>query len=247
MLYSILILRKSGEPIFTKFFGDASKWNETLTCGLISALYHFANEVLSAKIEDIEVESYRILLEFEEDINLIFVALFDHYDSFVGIKKKLQDLKIILLSDYKEIIKRDFCCADDFKGLDEKIDALISPSSKSDPMKILKPRYVELLKEFRLNEEILDCDLISIETGRPIMHDWQQEFLDLCLRQIDAFYKSVQNLNLDQITLSYRGRHLILHKVTDQLILSTLLQRDTPLGLATLMIENLANKIANIG
>ncbi|MBD3339016.1 MAG: hypothetical protein GF353_07900 [Candidatus Lokiarchaeota archaeon] len=247
MIHSIQILRKSGEPIFTKFFDQANSWNENLTGGLISALYHFTDKLFGSKIEDIEIESYRLLLETDDEINLIFVVIFDKYDSSVNIKKILGDLKGILITEYKEVLEKNLCTEDDFEGLDQIIDVFISSPSKIDPMEILKPRYIKILKDFRTKGEILDCDLISLETGGPIMHEWKQDFLDMCLRQIDAFYKSAKNLNLTQIILSYTGRHLILYKVSDILILTALLNQDVSLGLGTLLIENVAKKIAKIG
>jgi hypothetical protein len=87
----------------------------------------------------------------------------------------------------------------------------------------------------------LDADLIS-GNGVPLTKQWKKDFLALCLRQMDAFWKSKKYL-LDQIIISYEGRHLILYKINEYLVMSCLIRRDTPLGMATLLIEEAANKI----
>lgn len=247
MIHSIIILKKSGEPIFGKTFGKVATWNDTLASGLISAIYHFTRELLNSNIEEFEIESYKILFESDNDMNILLVAFFDKYDSMINVKTKLKDLKQILISEYKDKLLSEFCCEEDFEGFDEIIDVLFTNTSKKSPIEILKPKYAEILQQFRNTGDIVDCDLISITTGRPLTHDWKQDFLDLCLRQIDAFYKSTKTLSLEQITLSYKGRHLILYKITDDLILSTLIKRETPLGLANLMIEEYSEKIAKVG
>ncbi len=247
MIHSIIILKKSGEPIYGKAFGTVATWNDTLASGLISAIYHFTRELLHSNIEEFEIESYKILFENDNDVDILLVAFFDKYDSMINVRTKLKDLKDILLSEYKDKIQNDFCCEEDFEGLQEIMDVIVSSSSTTNPIELLKPQYAKILQDFRNGGEIVDCDLISINAGRPLTHEWKKEFLDLCLRQIDAFYKSTKTLSLEQITLTYKGRHLILYKVTDDLILSTLIKRETPLGLATLLVEEFSRKIAKIG
>ena len=126
------------------------------------------------------------------------------------------------------------------------MEVIVSSPSKTSPIELLKPKYAEILQDFRNTGEIVGCNLISITTGGPLTHKLKKNFLDLCLRQIDAFYKSTKTLSLEQKTLFYRERHLILYNVTEDLILSTLIKRETPLGLATLLIEEYADKLTKV-
>ena len=59
----------------------------------------------------------------------------------------------------------------------------------------LKERYEAVLESFRSNEEIIDCDLIS-SSGVPLTKEWKRDFLELCLRMIDAFWKSKPSIPL---------------------------------------------------
>ena len=124
------------------------------------------------------------------------------------------------------------------------IDKLTAESSEIDITNDLKKKYEEILTNFRSNVEILDCDLIT-SSGVPLTKKWNREFLDLCLRIFDAFWKSKQYV-LDQIILTYEQRHLILYKVNNNFVLSALVRRNTPIGLATFIVEEASNKIANL-
>jgi hypothetical protein len=147
-------------------------------------------------------------------------------------------------TEYSEAQLEEFCSPDDYPFLGERIDKLISQyaSSSLSESKILS--YKSILTSLRSNTEILDCDLISA-TGKPLRKDWDADFLNLCIRLIDAFWKSKRYV-LDQIIVSYQQRILILHKFNDEFVLSALIKRETPIGMATYLIEEATNKLLKI-
>jgi hypothetical protein len=241
MILSILILKRTGENLCNRTFGT-TEWSETLTSGFISAVINFSQKTFGSEINELELGPYRLMFEFTEDI--IIVAFFENTDSIINIRKKLRELKHIIYERYELAIKSNLLSHEDFPGLNEIIDKLITESSDFGITDELKKTYVEVLNKFRSNVEILDCDLIT-NSGIPLTKEWNKEFLDLCLRIIDAFWKSKQYV-LDQIILSYEQRHLILHKINNNIVLSALVRKNTPIGLATFMVEETSNKIANL-
>lgn len=242
MIHTILILKTTGTNIFSKTFGEA-RWNETLTSGFISAAFSFTQTNFSANIEEIEIGPYRLF--FESGNNFIITAFFDKGDSIINVRQKLRAMREKISEHYGQIIDEDQCCVDDYKGLDSIIMEVISQYDKDQIPQELIENYKKILAKLRSNMEILDCDLISISTGLPIVHKWNEEYLNLCLRQVDAFWKTKQFM-LDQIILTYEQRHLILFKISETYILSSIIRRDTPLGLATLLIEDAALKIKSL-
>jgi len=242
MILSILILKRTGENLCSRAFGTG-KWSETLTSGFISATFNFTQKTFGTEINDIELGPYRLLFELTNDI--IIVAFYEKTDSIINVQKKLSELREIIYSKYETALKNELCDQDDFKGLDKIIDKIIAESTEIDIDEDLKKQYKEILDNFRSNEEILDCDLIT-SSGVPLTKDWDKEFLDLCLRMIDAFWKSKQYV-LDQIILTYEQRHIILHKINDNFVLSALVRRNTPIGLATFLVEETVNNIAKLG
>ncbi|MBD3214763.1 MAG: hypothetical protein GF311_19285 [Candidatus Lokiarchaeota archaeon] len=240
MIHSILILRRSGEKIYSRTYSEIA-WNEILTSGFISALFNFTQQLFKADIQDLELGPYRLLFESNKDEDLIYVAIFDKVDSIINVKENLEYLKEKIYSEYKQKLNNELITEDDLPGIKQIVDNIINSRSNLGISDGMRKRYVGILEEFRSNSEILDSDLIS-GSGVPLTKEWNRDFLELCLRQIDAFWKSKKYL-LDQIILSYEGRHLILYKINENMVLSALIRRNTPLGMATLLIEEAATKI----
>ncbi|TFG00580.1 MAG: hypothetical protein EU541_01850 [Promethearchaeota archaeon] len=244
MIHSILILKRTGEKLYHCNYSDIA-WNEILTSGFISALFSFSQELFEADIQDIELGSYRLLFESESKHDLIYLAIFDKLDSIINIRQKLDELTNKIEAKYEKILQKDLITSNDLEGIGELTDEIIKPSISNEYLTNgLKKDLIDILKEFKNNSEILDADLIS-GMGIPLSKEWKKDFLALCLRQMDAFWKSKQYL-LDQIILSYEGRHLILYKINKNLVLSCLIRRNTPLGMATLLLEESVDKINKI-
>jgi len=241
MIQTILVLKRTGENICSKTYGHA-KWNETLTSGFISAAFNFTENTFGSEIEDIELGPYKVLFEKTED--LILVAFTEKSDSIINVREKLIEIKEIIYDKYRNALTNRLCSQDDFEGLIEIIDKIISESLELDLSEELRIQYQDILESFRSNEEILDCDLIS-SSGVPLTKEWKRDFLQLCLRMIDAFWKS-KKFVLDQIILSYEERNLILHKINEKFVLSALVRRNTPLGLATFLVEETAGIMAKL-
>jgi hypothetical protein len=204
-------------------------------------MFNFTQKLFKADIQDIEIGRFRLLFESKKEQDLIFMVIFDKVDSIIGIQEKLTELKKKVSSQYGEVLNQKLVHQDDLEGIEELTSEIIASGSELSITNGLINKYEEILKNFRSNKEILDADLIS-GLGIPLTKEWKREFLDLCLRQIDAFWKSKKYL-LDQIILSYKGRHLILYRINEDLVLSSLIRRETPLGYATLLIEEVISKI----
>ncbi len=240
MIQNFLILKRSGESIYKKSFGKIDM-DETIMCGFFSAFFTFTQSLCGADLRDIELGPYRILFEFVGK-EIILVVFFDKSDSIINVQQHLIKLRDIIKEKYGDVIKKKVCKTEDFEGLNELIDEII-----------LKPQEIKIKEEFKsycesvLNDlnstnEIIDCALISID-GIPLLRGTKREFLDLIIRQMDAFWKFKSQV-LDQIILYYENRYIILYKINEDLVLSALIRRNTPIGLATLLVEEGAQKIA---
>ena len=241
MILNVLILRKTGEDICTRTY-SSQNFETTLTSGFISAAFNFTQEAFGAEIRDIELGPYKIM--FEPQGEIITAILFEQVDSIIHIQKILDEINNLINSEYSEALSAKFCSPDDYPFLDERIDNLISQYSTPSfsESKIIK--YKSILTTLRSNSEILDCDLISA-SGKPLGKDWNEDFLNLCIRLIDAFWKSKRYV-LDQIIVSYQQRILILHKMNEEFVLSALIKRSTPVGMATYLIEEATNKLKKV-
>jgi hypothetical protein len=241
MILNVLILRKTGENICSRPY-TSNPFEATLTSGFISAAFNFSQDTFGAKIKDIELGPYKIM--FEQQGSLITAVLFEQVDSIIHIQKILDEIGNLMKLEYAEALDEKLCSPDDYPFIDEKIDKIISQYTTPtlDNSKILE--FKSILTTLRANSEILDCDLISA-SGKPFRKDWNEDFLNLCIKLIDAFWKSKKYV-LDQIIVSYQQRILILHRVNEEFVLSALIKRNTPIGMATYLIEEATAKLMKI-
>jgi predicted regulator of Ras-like GTPase activity (Roadblock/LC7/MglB family) len=242
MIQTFLILKRTGENIYKKSFGTIDM-DETVMSGFFSAFFTFTQSLCRADIQDIELGQYRILFDVVGS-ELILCVIFDKSDSIISVGQILTNLKSTILSEYSECIKKKACNTEDFVGLGDIIAELVSKPQFFELNDEAKSKYEKIIQKLHSANEILDCALISIE-GIPVLDEGKKEFLDIIIKQLDAFWKFKSEV-LDQIILYYEQRYIILHKINDNLILSCFFRRDTPIGLATLLVEEAATKISNI-
>ena len=242
MIQYFMILKRSGENIYKKSFGKIDM-DETVMSGFFSAFFTFTQSLCGADIQDVELGPYRMLFEIVGQA-LILSVIFDKSDSIINVQRKLHELRDIIKSDYGEILKKNYFRTEDFDGLNNIIDALIAKQPEMPLSTGQKEKSLEMLDKLCTSNEILDCALISID-GIP-MSDTKKDFLDLIIKQMDAFWKFKKSQVLDQIVVYYENRIIVLYKINEYLILSALARRDAPIGLVTLLIEEVATKIARI-
>lgn len=242
MIQNFLILKRTGENIYKKSFGKIDM-DETIMSGFFSAFFTFTQSLCGADLQDIELGPYRMLFEVVGNA-LILSVIFDKSDSIINVQQKLLQLKEVIKANYSDCLNKPICRTEDFQGLGDIIEDLVSKPQEVDISEARKTKYKEILDKVRTSNEILDVALISIN-GVPLLGANKQEFLDLIIGQMDAFWKFKSTV-LDQITLYYENRYIVLHKVNDDLVLCCFARRNTPIGLVTLLVEEASMKISRI-
>ncbi|MHA1263951.1 MAG: hypothetical protein ACTSRS_01850 [Candidatus Helarchaeota archaeon] len=243
MIQHFLILKRTGENIYKINFGKINM-DETVMSGFFSAFFTFTQSLCGQDVQDIELGQYRMLFEVIENA-LILVIIFDKSDSIINVQQKLLTIKKIIISNYSECIKNPVCRSEDFQGLNEIIERLITKDSTIELTDELKKKSLEIVDKLHSNNEILDCALLSID-GIPLTKGTKKDFLDLIIKQMDAFWKFTKSEVFDQIILYYENRFIILYKVKNEFILCALIRKETPIGLATFLVEEAATKLAQI-
>ena len=219
--------------------------DETIMSGFFSAFFTFSQSLSGADIEKIDIgERYQIIFESAGNTEILFVAICDAFDSLINIKKLLKEVKnftILKFGDKIKIVGCDLSCNSE---LDEFIAKSIVNSYQLDFQEDYINKYQKILDALESNEEILDSALIS-STGVTASSDKDKEFLNLMIRQMEAFFRLTGRI-LDQIILQFQNRYIILFRINQDLVLSCLTKRNVPIGIATLLAEEAALKIAKI-
>lgn len=239
MIQYFLLLKRTGENIYKKSFGKIDM-DETVMSGFFSAFFTFTQSLLNVDVHDIELGPFRIMFEVAGK-KVILAAIFDKADSIINVQQKLIKIKEVINTNYEEAINNSICNSEDFDGLNDIIEQIIMEPLKGKLNEDLKVKYKVILDKLNSSNEILDCALISIN-GVPLLGATKQDFLDVIIGQMDAFWKFKSTV-LDQIILYYENRYIVLNKVNDNLVLCCFARRNTPIGLATLLIEEASLKI----
>lgn len=243
MIHHFMILRRSGENIYHQSFGSIDM-DVTIMGGFFSAFFTFTQTVWDTDIHDIELGPYRIIFEFTAN-DLILALIFDKSYSLVHYQLRLTELKNIIDVNYSASLQSSACRSEDFEDLGQIVDqVLLKPGIDGLEADELD-KTMALLERLSSHREILDCALISID-GVPLLEDVRKDYLSLTIKQMDAFWKFKKRQALDQIILYYENKCIILYKVNDNFILAVLTHRATPVGLATLLIEEAATGIARV-
>jgi predicted regulator of Ras-like GTPase activity (Roadblock/LC7/MglB family) len=244
MIQNLLILRRSGENIYNKNLGTVNM-NETVMSGFFSAFLVFSQQLCGSDIESIDLGNlYKIVFESTPKRDLLFVSICEASDSIINVKNVLTELKNFTFLKYGDKIKKLGCNLDCNEELNTFVENLLSESQELEIAKELKNKYREILNELDANNEILDSALIS-STGLTATTDKDKEFLNLMVKQMEAFFR-LTNRTLDQIILKFQDRYIVLYRVNKELVLSSLTKRNVPIGVATLFVEEAANKLANL-
>lgn len=243
MIQNFLIMKRTGENIYKKSFKSIDM-DETVMSGFFSAFFTFTQHLCGADLDDIELGPYRMLFEAVGK-DLILVIIFDKADSIINVHQKLTEIRTIIESKYGDYLKKKLFHIKDLEGFSETIDNIVTRPQKICIEEDKKNQFLAVLNKLCSIGEILDCTIISID-GFPLSPQIKKEFLDLVIKQMDAFWKSKKGQVLDQIIVSFENRYIILQKIDDYLVLAALAKKSAPIGLITLLIEEGANKIAQI-
>lgn len=218
--------------------------DETVMSGFFSAFFTFTQHLCGADLDDIELGPYRMLFEAVGK-DLILVIIFDKADSIINVHEKLTEIRTVIETKYGEQLKKKLFHIKELAGFSETIENIITRPQTICIEEARKKKFLAVLDKLRSVGEILDCTIISID-GIPLSAETKKEFLDLVIKQMDAFWKSKKNQVLDQIIVSFENRYIILQKVNENFVLAALARKSAPIGLVMLLIEEGANKIAQI-
>ncbi|MHA1751876.1 MAG: hypothetical protein ACTSYZ_05845 [Candidatus Helarchaeota archaeon] len=246
MIQNLLILKKSGENIYHKAFGHFDM-DETVMSGFFSAFFVFSQALCGTDINTMELGTkFKIVFDkaIHKNNEIIFAAICDVSDSIINVHKTLESIKNYIIFKYGEKINKVGCDLKCYNDLDSFIEKIIYTSQELDIDRELYKKAKEILKDLDANDEILDSALIS-STGVTSSTDKDKEFLNLMIKQMDAFFKLTKRV-LDQIILKFQNRYIILYHINENLIISSLTKKNVQIGIATLLVEEAASKIAKI-
>ncbi|MFX1524583.1 MAG: hypothetical protein ACFFCC_13830 [Promethearchaeota archaeon] len=261
-VHNLFILRDTGTCIYNRNFTD--KFNKTdidLVTNFFAALFSFAEEVTSERMENLEMVNVRLLfrsskdfLQDEEeilifclmadiDVNSIFLrnSLFMIMMQFYNMNEDLLPSRVkgtpkLMMDSRREylVIKND-----DF---DNVVDSIILGKWEIDSYKDYYEEVEEYLDELIHEDKILGAALLSI-TGNIINSSLSPEILSHAMKELEI---RLQLGYLDPILMIYvldDGCKVITKEIVNNEFLILHYESSIPLGMCDITSSKISNQI----
>lgn len=246
-IHSLFILKTSGVCLYSRnFTNELEKVQANLITPFFSALFSFSENVISRKIEELEMADLRFVFKvFRKEF--IFVLLADSSVSLLFLKSRIQQIRKVflklydelgLMKDYKEIENEEF---------DDLIESIITGEEDIFQSHGLYLKVIEYFRELIFQNEIVGAALLSTK-GNIIYSSLPSEILLSSLRELEIRFMSGA-MQLPQLFYSLENGQkvvsgMISDKKQDVTFLAVLLFESTvPFGMAEVFLYKVTKNI----
>jgi len=249
-IHSLFILKTSGVCLYSRnFTNELEKLQANLITPFFSALFSFAENVISRKIEELELADLRFSFKvFRKEF--IFVLLADSSVSLLFLKSRIKRITKVfmklynelgIMKDYKEIENQEF---------DDLIDSIITGEEDIFQSHGLYLKVIEYFRELIFQNEIVGAALLSTK-GNIIYSSLPSDILLSSLRELEIRFMSGA-MQLPQLFYSLENGQkvvsgMIYDEVNDVTFLAVLLfEVSVPMGLAEVFLDKATKNIRNL-
>lgn len=246
-IHSLFILKSSGVCLYSRNFTETfEKLDVNLITPFFSAILQFSQNVVSKKLEELEIGGYRFTFKIENDfiftmladssVSILFTTtrLISIADAFFGIYYQLDKLK-----EYREIENLEF---------DHLIDTIITGEADIFESKDFYKKIIELFKDQLFNNEIIGAAFLSTN-GNIIYSSLPNKILLSSLKELEIRFMS-GTLNLPESFYSLESGEKVFSTMISEGIsegsnffVVLLFESSVPLGMAELNLFKTTKKI----
>ncbi len=247
-IHSLFILKKSGTCIYSRTFTDEINYDINLITPFFSAIFSFSENVISRKIEVLEMGGLRFLFKIIDDY--IFVILSDSNVSILYANTRLTKTSDEFFErfpdndsvvDYQEIEDEEF---------DKIIDQLITGKDVIFENEILYGKIIKLFRDLISKNEIIGAAVLSLD-GHIIYSVLPDEILARSLKELEIRF-TVGTVNLPELFYSLENGQKVFSKLVeiswkrDNFIIVMLFESGVPLGMAEITLNKVSKAIIGL-
>lgn len=191
-IHSLFILDTSGCCLYSRIFTEDFELNVNLITPFFSAIISFAENVISRKMEILEMSGLRFV--FKKRAQYIFAILADNTVSLLFIFSRLERIMNIFFNLYykKEVLEA--CQEIDDPNLDKRIDSIMKGEEEILKKKEFYIKVITLFKQQISKNEIVGACLLSTK-GNIIYSSLPNQILVDSLRELEIrFMTGVETL-----------------------------------------------------
>ncbi|MBY9006460.1 MAG: hypothetical protein KGD63_06850 [Candidatus Lokiarchaeota archaeon] len=244
-IHSLFILKKTGACIYSRSFTDEIHYDINLMTPFFSAIFSFTENVISRKIEVLEMGGLRFLFKIKDDF--IFVILSDSNVSILFVDTRLVRTSEVfferfpntnVIVDYQEIEDNEF---------DLIIDQLITGKDVIFESELLYGKIIKIFRDLVSKNEIIGAAVLSTD-GHVIYSILPDEILARSLKELEIRFK-VGTVKLPELFYSLENGQKVFSKLVeiswkrDNFIIVMLFENSVPLGMAEITLNKVSKAI----
>jgi hypothetical protein len=249
-IHSFFIFRDTGTCVYTRNFTDKFENLDTdLVTNFFAALFSFAEEITSEKMEILEMINIKLMFISSKDFlekgtkeNFIFVLMADIEENKVFLKNCLIMIMSQFYNVYENILNLKNYSIVESEELDSIVDLVVSGDWEIDSYR----RYYEDVEQFA-NElvsknEILGAALLSI-TGNKIFSSLSRNMLTRALKELEIrINQGISELPLSIYVLEDGGK-VFTKEIVNREYLVLHFDSSIPLGMCDITSDKIVSQI----
>ncbi len=247
-IHSLFILRTAGTCLYNRnFTKDFSKLDKDLVTPFFSAIFSFAENVITRKLEELEMSGLRFAIRIKNDF--IFVLLADTSVSLLYISSRLDKIIDVFFRVYEQLGNlRDYQEIDNPK-FDDLIDAVVSGQDEMFRNQVFYEKIINFFKTFGFKNDITSAAVLSTN-GKIIYSSLPNEILLKSLKELEIRFISGM-MTLPEMYYSLENGQKVfstIMKISHKMDLIIVLLFDAliPLGLAELNLKRVTKRIKEL-
>lgn len=247
-IHSLFILKKTGACIYSRNFTDDINYDINLISPFFSAIFSFAENVISRKIEVLEMGDLRFLFKIKEEF--IFVILSDSNVSILFTDTRLEKTSELFFEKFPDTnIIVDYQEIDD-STFDHSVEQIITGKEDLFGNEILYGKIIKLFRDLISKNEIIGAAVLSTD-GQVIYSTLPDEILTRSVKELEIRFK-VGTVNLPELFYSLENGQKVFSKLVkipwkrDNFLIVLLFENSVPLGMAEMNLNKVSKTIISL-
>ncbi len=247
-IHSLFVLDQSGCCLYSRNFTSEFNLNVNLITPFFSAIISFAENIISRKMEVLEMSGLRFVFRKRE--KFIFAILADTTVSLLFIISRIEKLMNVFFQMYNKPEYLDVCKEIEDPELDTISDSIIKGEEEILKNKDFYIRAINLFKEEISKNEITGACLLTTK-GNIVYSSLPNQILLDSLRELEIrFMTGVEAL--PELFYQLENGQKVFSKIISlvpegvDFLIVLLFEKSVPLGMAELYLNKLGKRIENI-
>ncbi len=247
-IHSLYILKNSGIPLYKRNFTDEiKKVDVNLLTPFFSAIFTFSQELVSRKLDQLEMSGLRFT--FKEENKFIFVLVSDISVSILFTSTRLISIADAFFGEYYQLDKlRDFQQIKNPK-FDKVIDSIIQGEEELLESQKLYPKIIDLFTTLILQNEIVGAALLNTK-GSIFYNSLPDELLINSVRELEIRFMS-GTLRLPEMFYSLENGQKVFSSIITNIgpfdfFIVLLFEKSVPLGMAEMNLFKCSKAIEKL-